>query len=116
MDCVTCEKCKVWGKLQILGIGTAIKILLSSEQDIQETLHAIMISKNPRLVNKFLNRQEIISLVNTLHQFAKSVEFASHASERELSEKLALFKSSGFTFSIIFFIFIIFFLFFRKLN
>lgn len=28
MDCVTCEKCRVWGKLQILGFGTAIKILL----------------------------------------------------------------------------------------
>jgi hypothetical protein len=28
MDCVVCEKCKLWGKLQILGIGTAIKILL----------------------------------------------------------------------------------------
>lgn len=28
MDCVTCEKCRVWGKLQILGVGTAIKILL----------------------------------------------------------------------------------------
>ena len=116
MDCVTCEKCKVWGKLQILGIGTAIKILLSSEQDIQEILHAIMISKNHRLVNKFLNRQEIISLVNTLHQFAKSVEFASLASERELSEKLASFKSNSFTFSIIFFIFIIVISFFRKLN
>jgi hypothetical protein len=33
MDCVTCEKCRVWGKLQILGIGTAIKILLHPAAD-----------------------------------------------------------------------------------
>jgi hypothetical protein len=28
MDCVGCEKCKIHGKLQILGLGTALKILL----------------------------------------------------------------------------------------
>lgn len=27
-DCITCEKCKVFGKLQTLGMGTALKILL----------------------------------------------------------------------------------------
>ena len=27
MDCVTCEKCRLWGKLQVLGFGTALKIL-----------------------------------------------------------------------------------------
>jgi hypothetical protein len=29
-DCVSCEKCKLWGKLQVLGIGTALKVLLAS--------------------------------------------------------------------------------------
>ena len=29
LDCVSCEKCKLWGKLQILGIGTALKVLMS---------------------------------------------------------------------------------------
>eukprot|EP00631_Chrysoreinhardia_giraudii_P000384 CAMPEP_0197420232 /NCGR_PEP_ID=MMETSP1170-20131217/5710_1 /TAXON_ID=54406 /ORGANISM="Sarcinochrysis sp, Strain CCMP770" /LENGTH=67 /DNA_ID=CAMNT_0042947383 /DNA_START=1 /DNA_END=201 /DNA_ORIENTATION=+ len=33
MDCVTCERCKVWGKLQILGLGTALKILLMDGDD-----------------------------------------------------------------------------------
>jgi hypothetical protein len=28
MDCVGCEKCKIHGKIQILGLGTALKILL----------------------------------------------------------------------------------------
>lgn len=26
MDCVGCEKCKLWGKLQVLGLGTALKV------------------------------------------------------------------------------------------
>ena len=31
MDCVGCEKCKLWGKLQTLGVATALKILFSEE-------------------------------------------------------------------------------------
>lgn len=27
MDCVDCDKCRLWGKLQTHGIGTALKIL-----------------------------------------------------------------------------------------
>ena len=26
MDCVGCEKCRLWGKLQTLGLGTALKV------------------------------------------------------------------------------------------
>jgi len=33
MDCVGCEKCRLWGKLQILGVGTALKILFSVDSD-----------------------------------------------------------------------------------
>ena len=33
MDCVGCEKCRLWGKLQVLGLGTALKILFSVEGD-----------------------------------------------------------------------------------
>ncbi len=29
MDCVGCEKCKLWGKLEVLGIGTvSVKLYL----------------------------------------------------------------------------------------
>lgn len=31
MDCVGCEKCKMWGKLQFLGLATSLKILFSTE-------------------------------------------------------------------------------------
>ena len=26
LNCVTCEKCRLWGKLQFLGVGTALKV------------------------------------------------------------------------------------------
>ena len=29
MDCVSCERCRLWGKVQIYGVGTALKILTS---------------------------------------------------------------------------------------
>jgi hypothetical protein len=31
LDCVTCNKCKLWGKLQMLGMATALKVLFSNE-------------------------------------------------------------------------------------
>ncbi|CAG0919955.1 unnamed protein product [Notodromas monacha] len=31
MDCVGCDKCKLWGKLQIQGLGTALKILFTPD-------------------------------------------------------------------------------------
>lgn len=33
MDCVECEKCKVYGKMQIAGVGTALKILFNTKQN-----------------------------------------------------------------------------------
>ena len=46
LDCVSCEKCKLWGKLQILGIGTALKVLMSeaagAAYDLERYAHAIL--------------------------------------------------------------------------
>lgn len=29
MDCVGCDKCRLWGKVQVNGMGTALKVLFS---------------------------------------------------------------------------------------
>ncbi|KAF0695391.1 Aste57867_13825 [Aphanomyces stellatus] len=58
MDCVTCEKCRLWGKVQVLGLGTAIKILLADD-----------VTKMPPL-----HRNEMIALINVLHRLSESVE------------------------------------------
>merc|ERR1712146_124382 len=51
MDCVGCEKCKLWGKIQTLGLGTAIKILLADEQNRVNN------------INISFSRNEIIALI-----------------------------------------------------
>ncbi|KAJ3165070.1 hypothetical protein HDU88_004789 [Geranomyces variabilis] len=58
MECVGCEKCKLWGKLQISGLGTALKILFSYED-------------KPELFR--LTRGEVVALFNTVHRFSESV-------------------------------------------
>jgi hypothetical protein len=55
MDCVGCEKCRLWGKLQISGLGTALKILFGGE-------------------GLDLQRNEVIALVNFLSRLSESLE------------------------------------------
>ncbi|CAI9088971.1 OLC1v1023444C1 [Oldenlandia corymbosa var. corymbosa] len=63
MDCVGCEKCRLWGKLQVLGLGTALKILFS----VDGNSHA-----NQPLQ---LQRNEVIALLNLLNRLSESVKF-----------------------------------------
>ncbi|KAI8601746.1 endoplasmic reticulum Oxidoreductin 1-domain-containing protein [Dissophora ornata] len=64
MDCVGCEKCRLWGKVQTSGLGTALKVLFSYND---EHLNPI---KHPNL----LQRTEIVALFNTLNRLSESVE------------------------------------------
>lgn len=59
MDCVGCEKCKLWGKLQIQGLGTALKILFSGKFD-QWTPTLNNFNKK----HFYLDRSEIVALIN----------------------------------------------------
>lgn len=73
MDCVGCEKCRLWGKLQILGLGTALKILftVNGEDNLRHNLE--------------LQRNEVIALMNLLHRLSESVKYVhdmSPAAER----------------------------------
>jgi len=57
MDCVACEKCRLWGKLQVTGLGTALKILFNND-DIQ---------------NISLKRSEIVAFVNGFAKLSTSI-------------------------------------------
>ncbi len=60
MNCVDCEKCRVFGKMQTYGIGTALKILLGYKQPYK--------------------RNEIVALINTFNKVSISVgHFYAHA-------------------------------------
>jgi hypothetical protein len=32
MDCVGCDKCRLWGKIQTTGLGTALKVLFELDE------------------------------------------------------------------------------------
>lgn len=67
MDCVGCFKCRLWGKLQTQGLGTALKILFS------EKLIANMPESGPSYEFQ-LTRQEIVSLFNAFGRISTSVK------------------------------------------
>ncbi|EEP76696.1 endoplasmic oxidoreductin 1 [Uncinocarpus reesii 1704] len=60
MDCIGCDKCRLWGKLQTAGYGAALKVLF--EFDGSE-------SKSDPL----LRRTELVALINTLGRVSHSV-------------------------------------------
>ncbi|KAG1682052.1 ERO1-like protein beta [Nymphon striatum] len=64
MDCVGCEKCKLWGKLQTQGLGTAFKILFSD-------YNKKALSK--RKGGLTLRRAEIVSLFNAFGRLSNSI-------------------------------------------
>jgi hypothetical protein len=44
MDCVGCDKCRLWGKVQTTGLGTALKILFELDEKALEyvpTIHFV---------------------------------------------------------------------------
>jgi len=60
MDCVACEKCKVWGKIQIHGLGTAFKVLTTNVEQLQSHNGSSF-----RATNQF-NQSLVISLSKTI--------------------------------------------------
>lgn len=68
MDCVGCDKCRLWGKLQTAGYGAALKVLF--EFDEKETAD-----------NPILRRTELVALINTFGRLSHSMEAIRHFRE-----------------------------------
>lgn len=69
MDCVACDKCKLWGKVQLRGLGAAFKILSVKQLDKLN-----------------LHHQEIVSLINAIARLSHSI--------RQLETFIDLYASS----------------------
>ncbi|XP_075452913.1 ERO1-like protein beta isoform X2 [Ascaphus truei] len=67
MDCVGCDKCRLWGKLQTQGLGTALKILFS-EKEIQS------LPENSPSKGFQLTREEIVALINAFGRLSTSIK------------------------------------------
>jgi ERO1-like protein beta len=74
MDCVGCDKCRLWGKVQTNGYGTALKVLFEFDENDS--------SKDP-----LLRRTELVALVNTMDRLSHSLsaikEFRRLIDERD---------------------------------
>jgi len=80
IDCVSCQKCKLHGKLQIYGLATMLKIMFSNEENLK------------------LKRNEFISFVNFVGKVSKSVSY--------LTEYLDILREDAERFKGIYFFFI----------
>uniref|UniRef100_A0A4W4DS48 Endoplasmic reticulum oxidoreductase beta n=1 Tax=Electrophorus electricus TaxID=8005 RepID=A0A4W4DS48_ELEEL len=67
MDCVGCDKCRLWGKLQTQGLGTALRILFS-EKEIKN------LPENSPSKGFQLTRQEIVALLNAFGRLSTSIK------------------------------------------
>ena len=74
MDCVACEKCRLWGKLQVSGLGTALKILFSY---------------GDRTKDYQLSRTEVISLLNAFGRLSNSI------TQKEAFEEMLLQRAQA---------------------
>ncbi|KAF8813771.1 endoplasmic oxidoreductin [Phlegmacium glaucopus] len=64
MDCVGCDKCRLWGKVQTTGVATALKILFELDE----------MALNPQTNHDLLQRSEVVALINTLFRFSESLK------------------------------------------
>lgn len=65
MDCVHCDRCRLWGKVQTTGYATSLKILfelIDGDEDSKQ-----------HVVDK-LTKYELIALFNTFDRLSKSIE------------------------------------------
>jgi ERO1-like protein beta len=60
MDCVGCDKCRLWGKLQTAGYGAALKVLFEFDNNSEDI--------------SILKRTELVALFNTLARISSSLE------------------------------------------
>lgn len=73
-DCIGCDKCRFNGKVQIKGLGAAMKILFSNSRDLDKP------------TNK-LTKTEIIALINTMNKLSESIDYYENFLSMEDSKK-----------------------------
>lgn len=67
MSCVGCERCRLWGKIQTAGYGTALKILFelpSNPSDDEESVAEVLST---------FRRSELVALINTFGRISHSL-------------------------------------------
>lgn len=79
MDCVGCDKCRLWGKLQTAGYGTALKVLFEFDNGSPE----IPVLKRTELVALFNTYARLASSLSAIQKFRAMVEGEGVQEEKE---------------------------------
>lgn len=83
MDCVGCDKCRLWGKIQTTGLATALKILFELDEKMLKWVMTCVPPKisrdltfklSPKSNPDLLHRSEVVALFNTLFRFSESLK------------------------------------------
>ena len=69
MDCVDCQKCKVYGKMQVLGFGVGLRTLLKEN-------------------GSQMSRNELVAFINTLSKWIESVVIIDRMKHRFFIRKI----------------------------
>ncbi|KAK0731387.1 endoplasmic reticulum Oxidoreductin 1-domain-containing protein [Lasiosphaeris hirsuta] len=81
MDCVGCDKCRLWGKLQTSGYGTALKVLFEFDNnDAPE----VPVLKRTELVALFNTYARLGSSLSAIQQFRGMVEEGEGAAKNKI--------------------------------
>ncbi|KAK2048266.1 endoplasmic oxidoreductin-1 [Colletotrichum somersetense] len=70
MDCVGCDKCRLWGKLQTAGYGTALKVLFEFDNASED----IPVLKRTELVALFNTYARLSSSIDAINKFRAMVD------------------------------------------
>jgi len=83
MDCVGCDKCRLWGKLQTAGYGTALKVLFEFDNGSAD----IPVLKRTELVALFNTYARLASSLQAIQKFRAMVEGEGEGEVHETQEK-----------------------------
>lgn len=61
LDCIACEKCKLWSKVQFLGLASALRILTAASPAGEASV--------------CLTPNELVALVNTARELSRSIRY-----------------------------------------
>lgn len=93
MDCVHCDRCKLWGKVQTTGMATSLKILFDFDENDEES--------KQHFVDK-LTKFELIALFNTFDKLSESIAYVNNFESLYMkrlkgpSSLYALFQNNNF--------------------
>ncbi|KAI0837221.1 endoplasmic oxidoreductin [Hypoxylon sp. FL0890] len=83
MDCVGCDKCRLWGKLQTAGYGAALKVLFEFDNDSNE----IPVLKRTELVALFNTYARLASSMRAIVEFRAMVEAEENTNKQTIPDR-----------------------------